>query len=138
MSLAKRNAQAESRVVDSRLVGEVSYIDWRDLCKENDDSCFYCGDRNPDNPRLWLTVDHIYPLSWGGCHDISNVRPVCKSCNSAKGSNIWIPDPVLGWTVGVGKVLYEQQADEMLERFYKSQEEKKDKFRNLRRLLDSL
>jgi 5-methylcytosine-specific restriction endonuclease McrA len=42
-------------------------------------ACLKCG--SPDN----VTMDHIIPLALGGLHDISNLQPLCKSCNSSKG-----------------------------------------------------
>jgi 5-methylcytosine-specific restriction endonuclease McrA len=41
--------------------------------------CSRCG--APAN-----TVDHIRQLIHGGTHDLSNLRPMCKSCNSRLGA----------------------------------------------------
>ncbi len=41
--------------------------------------CAYC-----DQPAEQM--DHVIPLRRGGAHDIFNVVPACKSCNSSKGS----------------------------------------------------
>jgi 5-methylcytosine-specific restriction endonuclease McrA len=34
------------------------------------------------------TMDHVIPLAQGGPHVLSNLRPACRSCNSAKGDRI--------------------------------------------------
>ena len=53
--------------------------------------------RCPDCDRKWneiplpagrvspITRDHVVPISKGGRNDISNLRPLCFSCNSKKG-----------------------------------------------------
>jgi len=35
-----------------------------------------------------LTIDHIHPVSKGGCHKFSNLQILCKPCNSKKGNKI--------------------------------------------------
>jgi hypothetical protein len=40
--------------------------------------CVRCGASND------LTIDHIFPQSMGGNHAISNLRTLCRSCNSAR------------------------------------------------------
>ena len=35
-----------------------------------------------------LTIDHILPLSQVTLNDISNLRSLCRSCNSRKGKKI--------------------------------------------------
>lgn len=42
--------------------------------------CVYCG------KQPCLGVDHIVPFSDGGHHEVGNLQPMCKSCNSRKGS----------------------------------------------------
>jgi hypothetical protein len=42
-----------------------------------DNQCWICGDRA-------TATDHVIPLKHGGCHWPSNLRPICKPCNSVK------------------------------------------------------
>jgi len=44
--------------------------------------CVACGS------PLDLTIDHIHPVAWGGTNDPSNLRTLCRSCNSVKG-DMW-------------------------------------------------
>lgn len=39
--------------------------------------CWMCGEEA-------TCTDHVKPVSKGGCHMLCNLRPACKSCNSAK------------------------------------------------------
>ena len=54
---------------------------WRKLSKELrrlQPWCSFCG------LAADLTVDHILPLSMGGTNDITNLRVLCRSCNSGR------------------------------------------------------
>jgi 5-methylcytosine-specific restriction endonuclease McrA len=44
--------------------------------------CWMCGGN-------FEAVDHVIPISLGGPHCLSNLRPSCGSCNSAKGNRPW-------------------------------------------------
>lgn len=46
------------------------------------EECLNC--RSSDD----LTIDHIKPIARGGENKLSNLQPLCKSCNSAKGTQI--------------------------------------------------
>jgi 5-methylcytosine-specific restriction endonuclease McrA len=35
-----------------------------------------------------LTIDHVVPVSLGGRNDISNIQPLCLSCNASKGAKV--------------------------------------------------
>jgi len=47
----------------------------------------YCPRCNKYVGMEHLHMDHIIPLSKDGFHWIYNVQPLCKSCNSSKGTN---------------------------------------------------
>jgi len=73
----------------SRRNGDFSYEEWLMLQTEYDNKCAYCGKITK------LTIDHVVPISRGGEHDIGNVLPACKSCNSKKNTKLlseWIPE----------------------------------------------
>jgi 5-methylcytosine-specific restriction enzyme A len=58
--------------------GDFTAAAWTTLCAQYDYRCLACGRRTE------LTIDHIVPVSLGGSNDISNIQPLCQSCNSAK------------------------------------------------------
>lgn len=63
--------------------GKYSTDEWISLCKKFGNKCICCGKSN-----VILTVDHIIPLVKGGMNTIDNLQPLCKSCNSKKGTKI--------------------------------------------------
>lgn len=68
----------------SMLAGaEGSYTpgEWRDLVIRCEHRCVHCRRQEPE---IKLTVDHIIPVSKGGSNWISNIQPLCNSCNSKK------------------------------------------------------
>jgi 5-methylcytosine-specific restriction endonuclease McrA len=78
---AKRIAIVQER--RARLLGaEGSYTaeQFAELCVLYGGVCLACGGFEP------LTVDHVIPLSMGGSNHITNIQPLCKPCNSRKGT----------------------------------------------------
>ena len=62
---------------------------WRRLraqVLESSDVCWLCGKSTPPAD----TVDHVLPLSVYPelAHDLGNLRPAHKSCNSSKGAGL--------------------------------------------------
>lgn len=61
-------------------------------------ACLKCGATDD------LTLDHIYPWSLGGADSYSNLRTLCRPCNSSKGAKVIGATPSLnrnGVTNGV-------------------------------------
>ena len=49
-----------------------------------DNCCAYCGAK-PDYTSI--EIEHFYPISAGGAHDLSNIVPACHTCNRSKFSH---------------------------------------------------
>ena len=78
---AKRSRHSrERRAREIGAEGSFTPIEWVELCRYYNNVCLRCkrGD-------VALAADHVIPLSRGGSNWISNIQPLCKSCNSKKG-----------------------------------------------------
>lgn len=77
--------------------GKFTSSEWEDLQKFYGNKCLWCG----KSPRK-LSPDHVIPLSKGGTNYISNIQPLCPSCNSKKNTRIIDFRPlgsfILEWT----------------------------------------
>jgi len=62
--------------------GSHTLDEWQALKKQHGHRCTGCGKKKP------LTKDHIMPLSENGSDYISNIQPMCRSCNSKKWKRI--------------------------------------------------
>lgn len=65
--------------------GNHTLADWEILKAQYNWTCPCCGRREPD---IQLSLDHIIPLIKGGSNNIENIQPLCRLCNSIKGTNI--------------------------------------------------
>lgn len=60
--------------------GAYTFAEWIALCDKYHNKCLCC------NRRRKLTADHVIPVSKGGTSYISNIQPLCQTCNSSKGT----------------------------------------------------
>lgn len=61
----------------------------RQFIKERDNfTCCECGNSTHTEPNLLLEIDHIIPVSRGGCTVEENLQTLCWKCNRAKSNKI--------------------------------------------------
>lgn len=77
----KRLGGHRQRARQAQAGGFFTVEEWRALCEKYGNRCLCCG--ATDKP---LSADHVIPLSKGGINDISNIQPLCRSCNFKKGT----------------------------------------------------
>ena len=65
--------------------GYHSLREWENLKAQYNWTCPAC---KKSEPAITLGEDHIIPLSKGGSHNIENIQPLCRSCNSKKQTKI--------------------------------------------------
>lgn len=71
-----RNKKARRRGAKGSFTSQEFY----DLCNEYGNRCLRCNAQGP------LTRDHVVPLSKGGTNYLSNIQPLCSTCNISKGA----------------------------------------------------
>lgn len=78
VSFANRKRRRHIVAIDELRPGE-----WEAMVEACEDKCIVegCG----TSP---VTMDHVNPLSKGGRHHISNLQPICHSCNAKKGTSV--------------------------------------------------
>lgn len=74
-------AQRRRARLNACAINDFTKAQWRDLLRECENKCFYCGIQSSD-----LHIEHMIPISRGGNHTLSNIVPACLICNSRKGT----------------------------------------------------
>jgi 5-methylcytosine-specific restriction endonuclease McrA len=79
------NVSKKRRVYRYRIIGagELDYDLWEEMVDKYSHTCLCC--RRSD---VEITIDHVTPISLGGSNDITNLQPLCRSCNSKKGNRV--------------------------------------------------
>jgi 5-methylcytosine-specific restriction endonuclease McrA len=75
----KRATSENRRAVKAMATGTITPEAWQAVLHQFSNACAHC--LKTGEP---MTMDHVLALSRGGSHEIDNVVPLCKSCNSSK------------------------------------------------------
>lgn len=65
---------------ESKAGGKHTQAEWLSLLDEHNGLCARCGTQSD------VGKDHIIPVVRGGTSDICNIQPLCRACNSHKGT----------------------------------------------------
>ena len=82
-SAARDGAQRHKRL--SAMDCSLTASEWAEIKTAHGHKCYYCG-RKMER----LTMDHVIPLVKNGKHTKEDVVPACQSCNSQKGTKLWL------------------------------------------------
>ena len=58
------------------------------IMERDDYTCKYCNNSTKKEPNLLLEIDHIIPVSKGGCTVEDNLQTLCWRCNRKKSNKL--------------------------------------------------
>lgn len=84
--LGRRYSYRRRQIIRSYDGDVMTADEWNGIVEKYGNKCLCCGCEfsNDVSP----TVDHVVPVSLGGSLAVSNVQPLCGSCNSSKADKI--------------------------------------------------
>lgn len=86
-NLEKHRLVSRVRRQERRALGRIIPAEWIKRCEQLGSKCQICL---KTSEQAKLTIDHIVSIKLGGTNDISNLQPLCQSCNSRKGKSMVI------------------------------------------------
>jgi len=72
------------KAIKRSLLSTLTVTQWEEIKQHFNNACCYCGEGKP------LHQEHFLALSKGGEYSRDNILPACGSCNSSKGSKIFL------------------------------------------------
>ena len=72
------------------VIGSHTLTEWQELKDKFNHCCAICGMQEPfiGQYYIWLTEDHIKPITKGGNNFIENIQPLCFICNCKKWASV--------------------------------------------------
>lgn len=92
VKIQKMKNSAKRRAAKRGTTISATTIEINELIKNSNNICFWC---DKDIPKGQMQLDHVYPLSKGGGHTISNLVISCSVCNgrkNAKDPEVWLEE----------------------------------------------
>ena len=86
-----QTSQIKTRAKRAKAEGSYTTQQWIDLKEQYGNRCLCCGRHQSELDRV-LEQDHIVPLSRGGTNWITNIQPLCHTCNDMGHKGIKIID----------------------------------------------
>ena len=75
----KANNRRRRRAAKNASRGSFTAEEFKELCERYGNRCLSCGSMG-----VLLEADQVVPLTRGGSDDISNIQPLCGTCNRRK------------------------------------------------------
>ena len=88
--LSRRISGSKRRALTRGSLADITLQEINKLIEDSNNICFWC-----DEGTDIMHLDHIYPLSKGGGHTISNLCVSCVECNLRKGAKdpeVWLEE----------------------------------------------
>ena len=86
-NLRRKNYQLrQARLTAARKLGRHTFEQWKQVLRDYHGRCAHCNGTADYEFGIYLTEDHIIPISKGGSDAIDNIRPLCNKCNPRLGN----------------------------------------------------
>lgn len=80
-----RNRFRKKKIKKLDIINTLTGKEWEEIKSNFNGKCAYCDCETDD-----ITMEHFIPMVKGGEYSKDNILPVCRSCNSSKGtSSFW-------------------------------------------------
>lgn len=81
MKIIRVRGENKRRAIKRNVLVSITLQEMNELIQNSKNICFWCDEYIPEGQ---MHLDHVYPLSKGGGHTISNIVVSCADCNMKK------------------------------------------------------